>query len=70
MPLLQRFVLSPGRLIGHGRDESCMVGANLSEQSGYTIQNLAADLPEGEYRLTFGKVTTAARKHDGRWTID
>lgn len=71
----RELVLLAGRLMGMGRDESCMIsatkvslpGTNEFAYSGLTIQNAPNDLPDGQYTLKFKGHTEAVVKSNGDW---
>lgn len=75
MATTRELVLLAGRLIGMGRDESCLVGATKVTALGSSsftfvrcsIQNAPDDLPEGQYTLNFIGRTEAMKKVGGVW---
>jgi hypothetical protein len=71
----REIVMLAGRLVGMGRDESCLIGATKVSLLGtdnftYTrmsIQNAPRDMPEGQYTLHYDGRSEAMVKRDGEW---
>ena len=68
-------VMLPGRLKGMGTEADCTVGtteisapgSGLKRYTKSTIDWVSADLPDGDYEVTYGGQTDKVRKRDGDW---
>ena len=68
-------VMLSGHLIGMGRECTCVVGAIKEWLPGTTfvrymrcmILDVQADLPDGQYQVTFADRTVSFRRDDGAW---